>query len=281
MMVWGWMVTIYLFLGGLSAGCFASSVWLYLKSNGKYSRTAEWGAFWSWVIIALGIILLVLDLGRTERAFNTMIHPHLVSPMSWGSLIIVGFMILSLAYWLTFTEIPEKLVKISLKPLRTPIGYLGVLLAFMTGAYTGILLTYGRMPLWSSPALPLLFLASALATGYSLFMGITHDIGEVPGGLRAKLGRNEVILALIELIAVAIYLSMVPSVARQSLLSLSGYGAIFIAVFLIIGLTIGEIILPIVESKAESGAILGLSILLTQIGGIALRYVIVFLGQSL
>ena len=44
--------------------------------------------------------------------------------------------------------------------------------AFMIEAYTGNLLTYTRHSLWDNPVLPLLFLVSALGTGYALFLVI-------------------------------------------------------------------------------------------------------------
>ena len=58
----------------------------------------------------------------------------------------------------------------------------------MTGIYTGILLTYARYPLWNSPILPLLFLASALGTGYALFLFIVKFTNE--GSISIKTARN-------------------------------------------------------------------------------------------
>ncbi len=287
MFVWGWLVTLYLFLGGLSAGLFAATAGLDFVGGKRFKRTVEWGAYWSWVIIALGICMLILDLGRPERAFNTMIHPHPVSPMSWGSVVIVIFMVLALAYWLAHTGV---IVKRVLKPLwnllvrlKRIIGILGGMFAFMTGAYTGILLTYARHTMWASAALPALFLASALATGYALFSVIVERTGEVHGtGLAAKIPMYEAVLGVLELAAAGAYVALLPAEARAALLSASNpYSLIFLLIFLLAGVIFGEIVLPLLEVKTGGSATLFLSAFLTLLGGLALRYVIVFLGQSI
>jgi len=286
--VWGWLVTLYLFLGGLSGGLFAVASYLFLTGPREYERSIKWISYWAWVAIAVGIALLVIDLGRAERAINTMLYPHITSPMSWGSLIIVLFLIVSLAFWLSFTRVPSRLLgkgiggafERMLISLRTPLALIGAALAFMTGAYTGVLLTYGRLPAWTTPALPALFLASAIATGYSAALSLGHDELERAGVL-ATSSRVESAIGILELAAAAAYLATVPPTFRSTLLDLSGpFGLLFTAVFLTIGVFIGEIVIPLIESRRESGGLTKLSTALVLLGGLVLRYVVVFAAQA-
>jgi len=285
--VWGWLVTLYLFLGGLSGGLFTVASFLYLSGAKKYERSVKWISYWAWIIIAAGIALLVVDLGRIERAFNTMLYPQVASPMSWGSLIIVSFLIISLAFWLSFTRIPSRLLgkgiggalEKLLKSLRTPLAVVGTALAFMTGAYTGVLLTYGRPPAWTTPALPALFLASAIATGYSAAISLGHDELEKAGALVIS-SKVESVIGILELAAAIVYLVAVPQSFRSVLLDFSGlFGLLFMAIFLGLGILVGEIIIPSIESRKSSANLMKLSTVLVLLGGLVLRYVIVFAAQ--
>ncbi|MCK4898437.1 MAG: polysulfide reductase NrfD, partial [Anaerolineales bacterium] len=147
--VWGWLITFDIFLGGLSAGLFVSVAGLEaFNPNKKFERTLTWGAMFAWIILGLGLVTLLLDLGHPERAVNSMLHPQLDSPMSWGSLSIAAFMMCILAYWIARTGFIINKITILhpiwelLKRFKTAIAALGGILAFMVGTYTGILLTY-------------------------------------------------------------------------------------------------------------------------------------------
>ncbi|MFQ5820319.1 MAG: DmsC/YnfH family molybdoenzyme membrane anchor subunit [Candidatus Heimdallarchaeota archaeon] len=288
MVVWGWFITFDLFLGGLSAGLFVSVAGLEaFNPSEKYERTLTWGATLSWIILTFGLITLILDLGHPERAANTMLNPQLNSPMSWGSITIVILLILSLAYWLAHTgflirKLIPPLWKI-LNRFKTLIATLGGIVAFMTGTYTGILLTYARFSLWNSPVLPLLFLTSALGTGYGLFLFLAKLTGEMEQtGLWRHLPRLLVILGVVELLLVLTYISLLATEAQAALLNLGTvYGTLFTLIFLVGGVILGKIGLPLLGTRKGGSEIVYLSTVLVVFGGFVLRYVVVFLGQSL
>ncbi len=283
MITWGAYIAIYLFLGGVAAGCFTSAALLDLYGKDKYREPVKWGAYWSWVLMAVGIALLVIDLGRPERAFNPILHPNLLSPMGGGSLIINVFMILALIYWLIYTRIPRMILGRDLTVLRLPVIYLGCIFAFMTGAYTGILLSYGSPPMWATSSLGILFLASALATGYALFLLIWAIVDRKSfEELHPSLGRIEAILGTLELLALLQYTSVIPLKYKVALLGMRNpYSAVFMSVFVLLGILIGEIGLPLFMTKPRKGllALLCLSVALVLIGGFVLRYVVIYLGQ--
>ncbi|MFQ6125098.1 MAG: NrfD/PsrC family molybdoenzyme membrane anchor subunit [Candidatus Heimdallarchaeota archaeon] len=288
LVVWGWFITFDLFLGGLSAGLFISVAGLEAFSPSvMYEKTLTWGATCSWIILTFGLITLILDLGHPERAVNTMLHPQLNSPMSWGSITIATFLIFSLAYWLAHTGF---LIRKLMPPLwrllnrfKIIIVIFGGIFAFMTGTYTGILLTYARFSLWNSPVLPLLFLVSALGTGYGLFLFLAKLAGEVEQtGLWRHLPRLLMILGVVELLLVLTYLSLLTAGTQAALLSLKTiYGTLFTLIFLVGGVLLGKIGLPLLGTKIGGSEIVYLSTVLVVFGGFILRYVIVFLGQSL
>jgi len=290
MALWGWLVAFDLFFGGLSAGLFVSVAALEsFKLGEQFKKTLTWGAFGAWFILLLGLGTLALDLGHPERAYSLLIGPNLTSPLSWGAISITALLILSIAYWVAQTGfLIRKLlppVWKLLKQYQMVIAILGGIFAFITGTYTGILLTYARFPLWGSAMLPLLFLASALGMGYALFLLIAHFAGEMTiEDIQKYLPRLMVVLGVLELLMTIVYIGFLPVEVRSALLSFETmYGVLFIVAFLVGGVLVGMIGLNLLElrnGRSRSGT-LYLSMPLILFGGFVLRYVVVFLGPIL
>jgi formate-dependent nitrite reductase membrane component NrfD len=289
MVIWNWTIVTYLFLGGLSGGLFTAVAALESYGQSKpFERTLVWGANLTWIFLAIGMIALIIDLGRPERGINTVLSPNLTSPMSWGVIVLSIFMLLGLAYWVSHTGFLIRKVYPPLwellKRYRAVLAILGGAFAVMTGIYTGILLTYARYPLWNSPILPLLFLASALATGYALFLFIVKFTNE---GQNTNLGKQlpklVILLGALELGITLVYITFLPTDARTALLSVgNGYGLLFLLVFLGGGVLLGEIGLPLIElrTQKEAEVLFYGATVLTLLGGFVLRYVVVFLGPA-
>ncbi len=284
-MIWHWPIVIYLFLGGLSGGLFTAVAGLESYGHIKqFHRTIKWGSILSWVFIAFGIIILVMELKRPERGVYLLFFPQFSSPMSYGTLVIVGFMIIGLAYWVTHTGFLIKRIHPPihdfLKKYRVMIATVGGTFGIMTGIYTGILLMYSRYALWNTILLPVLFLASALSTGYALFLllaKVTNEANQTK--IRDSLPKLVVVLGIIELFVVFVYIAYLPSNVRASLLSFDNtYGILFIIIFLVGGILFGEIVLPLLEVITRNEVVAYIAAFLTLLGGFTLRYVIVFLG---
>ena len=190
---WGWLIAIYLFLGGLGAGSFLTAAVLELSGlryKHEYSPTTLVGASVGGPLILVGTVLLILDLGAGLREPWRILFmfTNFHSVMTWGIWILSLFLPTCFLYgaievmhvypsilpWihnrLRFLPIPETLPYRRIKRVLCSVG---LVLAVGTAVYTGVLLSVVRaVPLWHTPILPILFLVSAISTG----MGLTLDL---------------------------------------------------------------------------------------------------------
>ena len=63
---WGWLIAIYLFLGGMGAGSFLTAALVELSGHRyrhEYCPTSLIGAGVSGPLLAVGTVLLIFDLG--------------------------------------------------------------------------------------------------------------------------------------------------------------------------------------------------------------------------
>ena len=188
---WGWLVAIYLFLGGMGAGCFlmAAAVELSgMRYKAKYCPTAMVGAGVSGPLILAGTVLLVFDLGAGLREpwRILLMFSNFESVMTWGIWILTLFLPIAFLYGLLeimhvypgvlawarkrLRFLPETL---PYRKIKRVVCGVGSVLAIATAVYTGVLLSVIQaVPLWHTPILPALFLVSAISTG----MGLTFDL---------------------------------------------------------------------------------------------------------
>jgi len=188
---WGWLIAIYLFLGGMGAGAFIMAAFMELtgqRYKQKYCPTSLVGAGVSGPLILIGTALLVFDLGaglyEPWRIVNMFVN--FSSVMTWGIWILTLFLPACFLYgalevmhvhpgilaWLRkrLRFLPETL---PYRRIKRVVCSVGVVLAIGTALYTGVLLSVVRaVPLWNSPILPILFLVSAISTG----MGLSFDL---------------------------------------------------------------------------------------------------------
>ena len=78
-----WMVAVYFFLGGLSAGAFLFSVGAtYWKE--ELRPLAKAPAVLAPIALAAGMLLLLLDLGQPMRSWRLILTFNSTSVLSWG-----------------------------------------------------------------------------------------------------------------------------------------------------------------------------------------------------
>jgi formate-dependent nitrite reductase membrane component NrfD len=188
---WGWLVAIYLFLGGMGAGSFMIAAFLELSGlryKHDYCPTALVGAGVSGPLILIGTVLLILDLGAGMREpwRILLMFTNFNSVMTWGIWILSFFLPIAFVYGiLEVMQVHPEILAWGRKRLRflpetlpyrrvkRVICSIGMVLAVGTALYTGVLLSVVQaVPLWSTPVLPVLFLVSALSTG----MGLCIDL---------------------------------------------------------------------------------------------------------
>jgi formate-dependent nitrite reductase membrane component NrfD len=188
---WGWLVAIYLFLGGMGAGAFFIAAMIELtgiRYAQKYCPTTLAGAGVSGPLILVGTVLLIFDLGAGLREPWRILYmfTNLQSVMTWGIWILTLFLPIAFLYGILevmhvhpgilararqrLRFLPETL---PYRRIKRVVCGVGILLAIGTAIYTGVLLSVVEaVPLWNTPILPALFLVSAISTG----MGLAFDL---------------------------------------------------------------------------------------------------------
>jgi formate-dependent nitrite reductase membrane component NrfD len=310
---WGFLIIIYLFLGGLSAGLFfVSALATFLQRNGEdtsYRRVALFGALMAPWPVMLGCLLLIFDLGRWYKFWKLFLHFRWASPMSIGSWLLVAFTLVALLYfysWLTreqrdymFSSLPSRLgflqnLNRDISGSRRKIALLGTPISIGVGIYTGVLLgAVQSRPFWNTNLVAQLFLFSALSTGCAaviLLLAWNREAGD--SRAFQLLYTLDICLLTLEFFIVVPYLvhgQLSVQAVRDSLAMILGgpFTVVFWAFFLGLGL-----LLPLgIESYEAAPTLLSggtahyskwlaaTTAVLVLGGGFLLRYVFVFAGQ--
>jgi polysulfide reductase chain C len=159
---WGILLAVYLFVGGLAGGSYIVAVLADFFGKKQYKVLSKSGTYVSLVSIIVGLIVLVLDLGRFDVDPLGVLNAYINFPtsiMAVGTWIITGLSVVSfitaILWFFQGSSIVRKLVEI-----------IGLVLALSTAAYTGLLLAFARgRPFWNSPFLPVTFIVSGTLTG--------------------------------------------------------------------------------------------------------------------
>ncbi|MBQ3385867.1 MAG: polysulfide reductase NrfD [Eggerthellaceae bacterium] len=177
----GELAVFYLFLGGTGAGVFAvcalADLTFVRRAFGPAGhaqtpsvrpdvRTIDYGFVVGLILLAVGIVCLIIDLGRADRVLALLLHPTF-SVMSVGAyvllLLLAAGAFLTLTALLYFPELSRSLV--------SAVEIATVVLGVAAMAYTGILLaTTGGVALWWSPFVPLLFSLSSTSAGIAVVL---------------------------------------------------------------------------------------------------------------
>jgi formate-dependent nitrite reductase membrane component NrfD len=291
--IWHYEVPLYLFLGGLVAGLMViAGLWILRGPDGPRSR-ALWLLPWAApVLISAGMLFLWLDLENPFNALRFYFTFEVTSPMSWGSWILLGVYPASilLAWASTPADMQDRwLTRLARVPglgrldawvsAHVPaLAGLNVALGAALGVYTGVLLgTMAARPLWNSAILGPLFLVSGLSTGAAFMMLYPLNRREKELLSRADMGLISVELLLLALWMIG--LAAGGAASRAGLHTIMGgpYTAAFWTLVVALGLLtplIGEWI----EHK-HAAVPARFTAALVLVGGLALRWIIVYAGQ--
>jgi formate-dependent nitrite reductase membrane component NrfD len=243
---WHWLIVIYLFLGGLGAGAYLTSFAAEQGWLGKNSSLKRVGYYIAAPLVALGTGLLVLDLGQglyKPWLLGRLLLNH-QSVMTWGVYILSAFILLGfIKGFLVFKN----------KTSPSVLTWAAAILALATAAYTGLLLAVvDNIPFWNTGIMPVLFVVSALSTGFS---AVDLLVPFMEKGVSRSSRENQVHLSIIatELVVVAIFFSMMLSGLKgtaglkSAQVAVSGqYALMFWVVFIALGL-----IFPLIVNTAQ------------------------------
>lgn len=178
------LVVAYLFFGGAGAGaCFVASL-LSLRSPRGAVRNVEFAPYYGRFYVAtyscaaacllVGAVCLSFDLGRFDALVVLLFSPR-ISYIAVGSFAVLACFVLSLALVLAWLRIGWR--GASDRRLRAVFAtqVAALLTSFCVMAYTGLLLqSIGSVPLWNSPLVPVLFVASSASCGFALAVLSAH-----------------------------------------------------------------------------------------------------------
>lgn len=294
--LWGWVVAVYLFLGGLGAGAFCTAALVGLLTRERFKSTVRFGAWASTIALAVGTLFLLIDVGKPFRAI--VLFRSFVNFGSWmtiGAWLLFGAILLNGLYALFWTERILGWFAKLWQPLRDKRGLIrGVLAAvglpvnLAVAIYTGVLLgVLPFRPFWHTWLLPTLFTASALSTGGVGVAAYEHvrDGGKRINGLVRAIGGSHLTLIVVEVVIWAVYLGTMlngtPDMARSAQMVMSGALApLFWVVMVGLGLVLPFLVHTMQLSRLVElpQAVFLLSIVTALIGGWTLRFVVLSAG---
>jgi formate-dependent nitrite reductase membrane component NrfD len=240
---WNWIVAVYLFIAGVSAGAFIISAMAYFLGKEKYANIIRIGAYIAPFPVIVGIFCLIYDLERPHLFWKLFVSFEPRSVMWLGTWLLLIFSILSSIHfyiWLPkrfdivqmVQRLPVRLDRIKiLRSIKSGqflvrlgqkniarkqglVAGLGILISIGVGIYTGILLSaLSARPFWNNPILPLLFLLSAVKTGTASISLIGHFFSGFRGMRSEEIKANmfminsvDLILMVFSIIAVFLYI---------------------------------------------------------------------------
>lgn len=293
--VWGPLLAWDLFLGGAGAGAYLIGV-VALWFGGKYQRLVKPGIYAGPLLVALGALLLLIELGQPLRFYLGFLRPG-SSMMSVGIILISLFIVLGFLHIL-FSLFPQIGVK---EGAQKTLGTVNAVIGLGVILYTGLLLGLVKaVPFWNTPLLPLLFLVSALLSGLAVVMllvGLQRWVtparvkAEEVGELLRSLMPAVVILLVVEVLMLFSLLflmgsSQVVAVESARYLLAGGYATVFWLGVVVVGLLAPlALVIWVATRRGEKGAGLAvdlstLAALCLLIGGLALRYAVVAAGAN-
>lgn len=278
---WGWLIAIYLFLGGVGGGAYVIAA--INSILGKSPASVSVGLWIGFPALLIGTIFLILDLGAPAKAVLAGMKPG-TSWIARGTWIISLFMVFSFIHLVLhhFTDTPAATKNI--------VGTLGIIFAVGTMAYTGILLSASKgIPFWRTGVVPVVFVVSAMVTGhFTLILGMIlfHGGAEgLSGGLSGVMAKEAAILVVLEVLAIFFFLHAsyrTPDAAESARRILKRTS--FVVGYFVLGLAVPLVLALVLlygMADAGAGAVMATSAVaavLGLIGGLILRQSVLVVG---
>lgn len=272
-LLWDIRVVLDLFLGGIGIGAFVLASILYTIDYEKYKIVCKTGFFMAPVFVAIGLIFLLLEIGRPLHAVIMLVSVNPTSILSWGGFLQGGFILLSL--FIAFKIFKEQTVS-------NVLLFITMTLAFIVGIYHGALLSSFGRSAWNS-SLPVLFLSTSLVTGFLTTMFIAKFFKQED--VTNKLVKGSMIvfllLSFVSIIGWIYGLKSQDTTSKEALAYMMNEYFILISIAIIFGMILPIIIyIKSLFAKVHlSNFELKLTAVSAFVGVFALKYVVVYLGQ--
>ncbi|WP_139652119.1 NrfD/PsrC family molybdoenzyme membrane anchor subunit [Raoultibacter phocaeensis] len=216
------LVVWYLFIGGAGAGLLFSAAVLESLSphavdrtraarSNRYVPKEAYARFFGpaygvgIAAVALGMLCLLLDLGRSDRALALFLQPT-PSFITVGAFALVILMLIAAVLFAVWMLGALSLPKAAACAVRVCC----MVAAAVVMVYTGLFLSsMSSVPLWASPWLPVLFVASALSAGLALLVCVivlTGSGDEFTTTLR-RIQKADAVIIVCELAVLALFVA--------------------------------------------------------------------------
>jgi protein NrfD len=273
---WGWPVALDLSFAGLGGGIMIVSTVadLFFGTSNLFLPAS----FAATVLLAIGANLLVFELGRPFQFLRVFSRQKAI--MTVGAYMLSLLIVVSFAYG---TFLLSFLPWHAMEGLRRVAAAVGLLLGLCVVIYTGVLpASMKARPFWHGPALPVLFMVSAISSGVAVQYLLVHLLSSGNNAAVAErlLSAVNVVLLAVGLILLFIYVltmraSAAPPAAEAANAWLKGRQKLAFWVGLVgIGLVV-----PLALYAAGTNITWILASAGVLIGGIVLRFLIIYSGD--
>jgi formate-dependent nitrite reductase membrane component NrfD len=281
---WDWLIVLYFFFGGISAGSYVFAAVLDLFGRPSDRPLARLGYFVAFPTMLICPILLTVDLTRPERFWHMLLQNHsmapmlkIYSPMSIGAWALLVFgLFVTLSFLGALAEVRSGFRPFSFLgsgTLGKAIAAIGGIPAFFIAGYTGVLLSVTNRPLWAdTPMLGALFLLSAASTSAALLAWLGHRRGASVSSV-SWIARVDTGVIILEIIAIIITVVTLGGVAR---VWMGGWGLLLAAV-VVFGLLV-PLFLHYRPSALGANTV-AVAAALAVLGGFLLRVVVIFSSE--
>lgn len=174
---WGFYITCFMFLVGLSAGgLIISSIpkVFGLKGFGGISKIAVWTSICC-TILAIGFV--VVDMGQPFRVWELFVYSNLGSPLMWDIVVLMTYLILSIIY--LWAQVRHDAGKVSDVALRV-VSAIALVCAVLVHSVTAWIFSLQQAhEFWHTALLGPWFVSSALVCGTGLVLVVAIALRKV------------------------------------------------------------------------------------------------------
>jgi formate-dependent nitrite reductase membrane component NrfD len=283
---WGWLIALYFWFGGISAGAYVFAAILDIFGKTFDRAMARLGYMVSFVALIFCPPLLIIDLTRPERFWHMMIQNNTgglmlktYSPMSLGVWGLFLFGIFATAAFLgaigETTKGPLRgFAFLGRDPIRKVIAALGTIPGFFVAGYTGVLLSVTNRPIWADTSmLGGLFLLSGATVAASVLIWLGHKRAH-PASVE-WMSRLSVKLVILEVILLVLTIVTLGPVAREWM---GKWGLV-----LIVGVLFGLLAPMYLHLKPRLLGAQGVAVaaMLALAGGLLVRILVIFSSEAI
>jgi formate-dependent nitrite reductase membrane component NrfD len=269
-MPWGGAYAFYFFTIGISAALFFLSALSWFRS--EYLPLRRGTAYVSFVLLLVSAVLLIGDLSQPARFFHILFINYLnfASPLAWGTLNLVLFAIVSIAYVVAVHK--------NHVPAGKALAIVGSLLAASLPIYTGYDLTvHQNRPVWNTPLIPVLFVALSLVSGAAVAYLLVRGDAVLSKVLRSiMLWTSAAIAAMLVSMMGTTWYGGVGAELTFMLMTEGSLGFVFVILGMVVGTLLPIALMLLPRSQPRWAAVAAVLLL---VGGFALRYSILIGGQ--